>query len=78
MDDRRGALRAGSLGRARLPPVETVRKLGSEPDTRRRYDDAIHDADDPQQEFADLPADVQEAAAKFPELQAQSGQRKGS
>jgi len=30
------------------------------------------------QEFADFPADVQEAAAKFPELQAQSGQRKDS
>jgi hypothetical protein len=30
------------------------------------------------QEFSDFPADVQEAAAKFPELQAQSGQRKGS
>ena len=30
------------------------------------------------QEFADFPADVQEAAAKFPGLQAQSGQRKGS
>jgi len=30
------------------------------------------------QEFSDFPADVQEAAAKFPELQAQSGQLKGS
>jgi hypothetical protein len=30
------------------------------------------------QEFADFPADVQEAAAKFPELQAQSVQRRGS
>ncbi len=30
------------------------------------------------QEFADFPADVQEAAAKFPEMQAQSGRRKGS
>ncbi len=30
------------------------------------------------QEFADFPADVQAAAAKFPELQAQSGQRTGS
>ena len=30
------------------------------------------------QEFSDFPADVQEAAAKFPELQAQSGQRRGS
>src|SRR6266545_7433475 len=28
------------------------------------------------QEFSDFPADVQEAAAKFPELQAQSGQRR--
>jgi hypothetical protein len=27
------------------------------------------------QEFADFPADVQKAAAKFPEMQAQSGQR---
>jgi len=30
------------------------------------------------QEFADFPPDVQEAAAGFSELQAQSGQRKGS
>src|SRR5438132_9173626 len=30
------------------------------------------------QEFADFPADVQEAAAGFPEMQAQSGPRKGS
>jgi hypothetical protein len=30
------------------------------------------------QEISDFPADVQEAAAKFPELQAQSGQRRGS
>jgi hypothetical protein len=30
------------------------------------------------QEFADFPADVQEAAAKFPEMQAQPGGRKGS
>src|SRR6266851_7756423 len=30
------------------------------------------------QEFKDLPADVQKAAAKFPELQAKSGQRKGA
>ena len=30
------------------------------------------------QEFSDFPADVQEAAAKFPEMQAQSGQRKAS
>jgi len=30
------------------------------------------------QEFADFPADVQEAAAKFPEMQAQFGQRKRS
>jgi hypothetical protein len=30
------------------------------------------------QEFSDLPADVKEAAAKFPELQAQSGHRRGS
>lgn len=29
------------------------------------------------QEFADFPADVQQAAAKFPEMQAQSGQRTG-
>ena len=29
------------------------------------------------QEFADFPADVQQEAAKFPEMQAQSGQRKG-
>ena len=29
------------------------------------------------QEFADFPADVQEAAAKFPEPKSQSGQRKG-
>ena len=29
------------------------------------------------QEFSDFPADVQEAAAKFPELQAQFGQRPG-
>ena len=29
------------------------------------------------QEFSDFPADVQKAAAKFPEMQAQSGQRKG-
>ena len=28
-------------------------------------------------EMSDFPADVQEAAAKFPELQAKSGQRKG-
>src|SRR5713101_3738752 len=30
------------------------------------------------QEFSDFPADVQKAAAKLPELQAQGGQRKGS
>jgi hypothetical protein len=30
------------------------------------------------QEFSDFPADVQEAAAKFPELQARSEQRRGS
>lgn len=30
------------------------------------------------QEFSDFPADVKEAAAKFPELQAQPGQQKGS
>jgi hypothetical protein len=30
------------------------------------------------QEFSDFPDDVKEAAAKFPELQAQSGQRRGS
>jgi hypothetical protein len=30
------------------------------------------------QEFSDFPADVQKAAAKFPELRAQSEQRKGS
>jgi hypothetical protein len=30
------------------------------------------------QEFSDFPADVKEAADKFPELQVQSGQRKGS
>ena len=30
------------------------------------------------QEFSDFPADVQEAAAGFPEMQAQSGQRKES
>ena len=30
------------------------------------------------QEFSDFPVDVQEAAAGFSELQAQSGQRKGS
>jgi hypothetical protein len=30
------------------------------------------------QEFSDFPADVQEIAAKFPELQAQSGGRKAS
>ena len=30
------------------------------------------------QEFADFPADVQEAAAGFAEMQAQSGQRTGS
>ena len=30
------------------------------------------------QEFSDFPADVQEAAAKFPELKAQSGERGGS
>jgi hypothetical protein len=30
------------------------------------------------QEFSDFPADVKEAVAKFPELQAQSGQTKGS
>ena len=29
------------------------------------------------QEMADFPADVQKAAAKFPELQTKSGQRKG-
>jgi hypothetical protein len=29
------------------------------------------------QEFEDFPADVQKEAAKFPEMQAQSGQRKG-
>ncbi len=30
------------------------------------------------QEMSDFPADVQKAAAKLPEMQAQSGQRKGS
>jgi hypothetical protein len=30
------------------------------------------------QEFSDFPADVKEAADKFPELQVQSGQRRGS
>jgi len=30
------------------------------------------------QEFSDFPADVQEAAAKLPEMQGQSGQRTGS
>src|SRR5436189_1816685 len=30
------------------------------------------------QEFSDFPADVQEAAAKFPELQGQSERRRGS
>ena len=30
------------------------------------------------QEISDFPADVQEAAANLPELQVQSGQRKGS
>jgi hypothetical protein len=30
------------------------------------------------QEFSDFPADVQEAAAKLPEMQGQSGQRAGS
>jgi hypothetical protein len=30
------------------------------------------------QEFSDFPADVKEAAAKFPELQVQFGQRRGS
>jgi hypothetical protein len=30
------------------------------------------------QEFSDFPADVQKAAAGFPEMQAQSNQRKGS
>jgi hypothetical protein len=30
------------------------------------------------QEFSDFPADVKEAAAKFPELQVPSGQRWGS
>src|SRR5712692_10307500 len=30
------------------------------------------------QEFSDFPADVQKAAAKFPDLQAKSGQRKGA
>src|ERR1700730_8859290 len=30
------------------------------------------------QEFADFPADVQEAAAMFPDMQAKAGQRKGS
>src|SRR5207244_3717550 len=30
------------------------------------------------QEFSDFPADVKEAAAGFPEMQAQSGQRQGS
>jgi hypothetical protein len=29
-------------------------------------------------EFSEFPADVQQAAAKFPEMQAQSAQRKGS
>jgi hypothetical protein len=29
------------------------------------------------QEFSDFPADVKEAVAKFPELRAQSGQRRG-
>jgi hypothetical protein len=29
-------------------------------------------------EFSDFPADVQKAAAKFPELQAKAGQRKGA
>jgi hypothetical protein len=106
MDDPRGGVRIGPFNQARLPPVETVRSLGSEHNTARRYDDAIHVAHDSQQvkskeeavawasrcpasdneiievrqvqEFSDFPADVQEAAARFPELQAQSGQRKGS
>jgi len=30
------------------------------------------------QEFSDFPADVQQAAAGFPEMQAQSGQRQGA
>jgi hypothetical protein len=30
------------------------------------------------QEFSDFPADVQDVAARFPELQAQSGQRRGT
>jgi hypothetical protein len=30
------------------------------------------------QEFADFPADIQEVAAKFPEMQSQFAQRKGS
>src|ERR1700737_4849443 len=30
------------------------------------------------QEFSEFPADVKEAAAKFPELQVQSGQQRGS
>jgi hypothetical protein len=30
------------------------------------------------QEFSDFPADVQEAASKFPEMQAHAGQRSGS
>src|SRR5258708_7022 len=30
------------------------------------------------QEFSDFPADIQEVAAKFPEMQAPSAQRKGS
>jgi len=30
------------------------------------------------QEMSDFPADVKEAVAKFPDLQAQFGQRKGS
>jgi len=30
------------------------------------------------QEISDFPADVQEAAANLPDLQVQSGQRKGS
>jgi uncharacterized protein YndB with AHSA1/START domain len=35
-------------GRGGLPPVETARKPGSESGTRRRDDDAIHVADDPE------------------------------
>jgi K+/H+ antiporter YhaU regulatory subunit KhtT len=59
-------------------------------ETTRRYEHALHDADDPEGlrqgcagsdnevievrqvfEMSDFPADVQEVAAKFPDLQSQ-------